>query len=111
MRDSEIKFTVKLDDKNIPEKIVWEATDSPTGKPAETKSLSISLWDHTQKNTMRIDLWAKDMPVENMKQFCIESLGGVADNILNSTGDEYMSNEIKALCEKLVKHIQEEPKK
>ncbi|MFN6946914.1 MAG: hypothetical protein ACK4ND_18360 [Cytophagaceae bacterium] len=46
-----------------------------------------------------------------MKQYCVETLGGMADGILNSTGDEFISNEIKELCIKLVKHIQEESKK
>ncbi|WMJ75052.1 gliding motility protein GldC [Cytophagaceae bacterium ABcell3] len=111
MKKSEIKFEIDLDEKNIPEKIYWDATDSPSGKLTETKALSVSLWDPKQKNTMRIDLWAKDMTVDEMKQFCIETLGGMADTIKNSTGDEVMSDEIKSLCTKLVKHVQEESKK
>ena len=72
---------------------------------SETKSISVALWDHTQKNTLRIDLWAKDMPVEDMKRFHVECLGGIAQSILSSTKDEFMSNEVNALCDRLVKHL------
>ncbi len=63
MKKSTINFTIELDQNNIPDKILWEATGKPEPGPSETKSISVALWDHTQKNTLRIDLWAKDMPV------------------------------------------------
>jgi gliding motility-associated protein GldC len=109
MKKSTVQFTIELDDKNIPEKIFWDATDKPEPGLAETKSISIALWDHTQKNTLRIDLWSKDMPVEDMKRFHIECLGGIAQSILGSTQDEFMSNEINALCDRLVKHVKANP--
>ena len=105
MKKSTINFTVELDQNNIPEKIYWEATGKPDPGLSETKSISVALWDHTQKNTLRIDLWAKDMPVEDMKRFHVECLGGIAQSILSSTKDEFMSNEVNALCDRLVKHL------
>lgn len=105
MKKSTISFTVELDDNNIPDRILWDATDKPDPGLSETKTISVSLWDHTQKNTLRIDLWAKDMPVEDMKRFHIECLGGLAQSILSSTQDEFMSQEINALCERLVEHM------
>ena len=106
MRKSEIKFTVELDKENIPERITWDADEKDQAGPTETKSISLSLWDHENKNTMRIDLWSKDMPVDEMKHFYIDCLGGLSQSILNAAGDEYMSSEISTLCDKLVKHIQ-----
>jgi gliding motility-associated protein GldC len=108
MKKSTINFTVELDQNNIPDKILWEATDKPEPGLSETKSISLALWDNSQKNTLRIDLWTKDMPVEDMKRFHIDCLGGLAQSILNATADEYMANEINALCERLVKHLQAE---
>lgn len=108
MKKSAINFTVQLDDNNVPEKILWDATDKPDPNMSETKSISLALWDDKQKNTLRIDLWTKDMPVNEMKRFYIDCLGGLAQSMLTSTGDEVMSNEVNALCEKLVKHIQKE---
>jgi gliding motility-associated protein GldC len=108
MRKTEIKFDIELDHNNVPEKISWDASDKPDHTLTETKSISIAVWDIQQKNTLRIDLWAKDMPVDEMKRFYIECLGGMAQSVLQSTGDEYISNEMNALCDRLVAHIRKE---
>jgi len=106
MKKSTIQFEVQLDENNLPEKILWDATDKPEETSSETKSISLALWDHSQRNTLRIDLWAKDMPVEDMKRFYIDCIGGFSQSVLSSTGDEFMANEMRQLCERLVKHVQ-----
>jgi len=105
MKQSTIKFEIDLDTNNVPEKILWDATDKPEAGASETKSICIALWDHEQKNTLRIDLWAKDMPVEDMKRFYVDCIGGLSQSVLSATGDEYMSNEMRQLCDKLVAHL------
>lgn len=106
MKTSTIHFTIHLDAHNVPEKIEWDATDKPESGISETKSISIALWDHQQKNTMRIDLWAKDMPVDDMKKFYIDCIGGLGQSVLTSTGDEVMAGEMNALCTRLAKHVE-----
>ena len=69
MRVSEIKFNVELDDENIPERIFWKASDGASRGLEEAKAISVSIWDHNYKETLRIDLWGKDMPVHEMKRF------------------------------------------
>ena len=105
MKKSEIKFIVSLDEKNIPEKIEWVAEDSLSQDLKESKSISLSLWDDKKKNTLRIDLWTKEMTTDDMKKFYIDCFGGLSQSILNSTGDEFMSKETNKLCEKLIEHI------
>ena len=87
---------------------MWDADEKQGEGPSETKSVSLSLWDDKTKNTLRIDLWAKDMPVEDMKRFYIDCIGGMAQSILNSTGDEYMASELNAVCDKFVTHLKNE---
>ena len=111
MRKSRITFEVELDENNIPEKIFWDATDKDDDGLNETKSITISLWDHFHKNTMRIDLWSKDMPLDEQKRFYVDCIGGLAQSILTATGDEFMSGEMNKLCDNFVKHIQEEERK
>lgn len=106
MKKSTIQFNVELDQNNVPDRILWDATDKPDPGLTETKAISVALWDHKQKNTLRIDLWTKDMPVVEMKRFYIDCLGGFAQSALTATGDEFIANEIHALCERLVKHVQ-----
>jgi gliding motility-associated protein GldC len=108
MKKSTIQFEVELDQNNVPERISWDATDKPEAGLSETKTISVALWDDKSKNTLRIDLWTKDMPVPEMKRFHIDCLGGLAQSILTSTGDEFMAGEINALCERLVAHLKSE---
>jgi len=105
---SEIKFKVDLDKDNIPEKIEWDADHKDVPGWSETKSITVSLWDHAKKNSLRIDLWTKDMPMDEMKKFYIDCVGGLAQSILNATGDEYMTNELNAVCDRLVEHVKNE---
>ena len=107
MKNSEINFKIETDNNNVPEKIYWKATDGPSQDFMETKSISISIWDHTQFNTMRMDLWAKDMTVYDMKRFCVEMLDGMAEGLMNATGDEFMAKEIRNVCSKLARHVDE----
>ena len=109
MRKTDVSFNVELDNSNFPEKIIWKASDAGR-EPNETKAISLNVWDHTQQNTLRIDLWTKDMRIDDMKKFFLDCLGGLAQTILSSTGDTYLSNEVNTLCDKLAKHIASENK-
>ncbi len=111
MKKSTIKFEIELDDKNLPKNIQWDASDKEGEGLESTKSISLNVWDNLNHSTLRIDLWTEEMSVVEMKRFYIDILGGMAQTILNSTGDEYMSEEMKELCDRLVNHVNEENKK
>ncbi|UZD23171.1 gliding motility protein GldC [Algoriphagus halophytocola] len=111
MKNSEIKFLVDLDEKSLPKNIQWDASDKEGEGLESTKSISLNIWDNLNHSTLRIDLWTEEMSVVEMKRFYIDILGGMAQTILNSTGDEYMAEEMKDLCDRLVKHVNEENKK
>jgi len=108
MKRSEINFSIELDKDNVPEKIHWNADEKEDVGFTETKSVSISLWDDSNKNTLRMDLWTKDMPADEMKRFSIDCIGGLAQSLLSATGDEYMSNEMNNLCDTLVKYLEKQ---
>lgn len=110
MKKSEIKFVIELDDKNLPKNIQWDASDKEEDGLESSKSISLNVWDNLNQSTLRIDLWTEDMSVVEMKRFYIDIIGGMAQTILNSTGDEYMSEEMKDLCDRMVKHLNEETK-
>ncbi len=104
MKKSEINFKIQLDENNVPETIQWDATDKP-GKTDHTKAITIGIWDDVEKNTLRLDLWTKEMPVDEMKMFYIDALSGMAQSILSATGDEKMANSITELCTILGKEV------
>ena len=109
MKNSEIHFDIILDENSVPETITWNATDKP-GDDDHTNAISISVWDDIEKNSMRLDLWTKEMQVHEMKKFYIDSLGGMSQSILNATGDEQMANELNELCDRFGKRLEKELK-
>lgn len=110
MKKSEIYFSIALDDKSVPEAISWRATDAGE-KIHFAKAINISLWDRDEAGTMKIDLWTKDMPVDEMKYFCIDTIGAMAQSIATATSDDVMAQKMRALCEDLMKHVEQEQQK
>lgn len=100
-RTSEIKFTIQLDDKKIPKKIEWEATDAGFDGRKECDSIMLSLWDKEEKVTMAIDLWTKDMMVENMNIHFFQIFTKMADTYLRATNN----NEVAQMIESFSKEF------
>ncbi len=95
---SEIIFKVGLDENRVPEDISWTAEDGGIENES-SKAIMLSVWDHKQKDTLRMDLWTKDMPVDEMKQFFHQTLVSMANTFERSTNDEKMSATMRDFCE------------
>jgi gliding motility-associated protein GldC len=98
MKKSDIKITVGLDENNVPEKLLWTAQDGGV-EQEEAKALMLSVWDSKAKETLRIDLWTKEMPVDEMKQFFHQTLVAMADTFQRATADEKMSDTMRDFCD------------
>ncbi|WP_201986946.1 gliding motility protein GldC [Hymenobacter rubidus] len=104
MKKSEIRFSIALDDNKVPEAISWSATDA--GPDIHfAKAINIALWDREQVGTMKIDLWTKDMPVDEMKRFVVDNIGSMAENIVTATDDKEMAQKMRALCKELSEYL------
>lgn len=95
---SEIKFIVELDENKIPEKLNWSAQDGGVDNE-EAKAVMVSIWDAKAKETLRIDLWTKEMPVDEMKQFFHQTLVAMSDTFNRATNDEKMTATMKDFCD------------
>ena len=95
---SEIKVLVELDDNRVPEKLMWSAQDGGV-EAQEAKAIMLSIWDSKAKESMRIDLWTKDMPVDEMKIFFHQTLVAMSDTFKRATDDEKMADTMKAFCD------------
>ncbi|UOX34347.1 gliding motility protein GldC [Flavobacterium sediminilitoris] len=95
---SEIKFLVELDENRVPEKLTWTAQDGGVDHE-EAKAMMVSLWDSKAQETLRIDLWTKDMPVDEMKLFFHQTLVAMSDTFQRATNDEKMSATMKDFCD------------
>jgi gliding motility-associated protein GldC len=96
--NSQIKFEIGLDENKVPEAISWTAKEGGIINE-ESKAIMISVWDHKKKDTLRMDLWTKDMPVDDMKQFYHQTLVSMADSFERATDDQKMSATMRDFCD------------
>lgn len=94
MKTAEIKLTVELDDQNIPNALTWESTDGDNKEALPAKAMFLALWDHQYKNSLRIDLWTKDMPLDEMKRFFYETLQTLGDTFLRAAPDDKVAEAV-----------------
>ncbi|AJA68103.1 MULTISPECIES: gliding motility protein GldC [Myroides] len=95
---SDINIRVELDENKVPDKLFWTAKDGGVEK-ASSKAMLLSIWDHKAKETLRIDLWTKDMPVDEMKKFFHQTLVAMSDTFERATEDEKMAATMKDFCD------------
>ena len=95
---SEIKLKVDLDENKIPETMHWTAEDGGITNE-ETKAIMLSVWDSKNKESLRIALWTKDMPVDEMKIFFHQTLTAMADTFQRATDDKRMSDTMRDFCD------------
>ncbi len=97
LHNSEITLRVGLDDNRVPETLNWSAEDGGIDNE-EAKALFLSVWDSKNKESLKIDLWTKDMPVDEMKIFFHQTLVAMSDTFMKATQDEKMTATMKDFC-------------
>jgi len=98
MQQSTIKIDVMLDPDKIPQQINWSATDSSAEMTQKAKAMCVAFWDGADKTAMRIDLWTKDMMVDEMADFYYQMLISMADTFKRATQQEEMSDDMKTFA-------------
>jgi len=95
---SKIVLNVELDENRVPEKLNWSAQDGGVDNE-EAKAIMLSVWDSKAQETLKIDLWTKDMSVDEMKLFFHQTLVTMSDTFLRATQDEKMTATMKDFCD------------
>jgi len=98
-KTSKIRFTIKLNEENIPTDIQWIATDSEHGEAKRCKSFMINMWDRDEPQTLTLNLWTNDMQMDEMYVHFYQSLMEMATSLQRSTGNSFAVEEMKAFCE------------
>jgi gliding motility-associated protein GldC len=106
MKNSTIHLDIRLDEKNIPEKIDWQATDAEAGNHEATAML-LALWDHQQKTGLSIDLWTKEMTIPEMNLFFYQTLATLGETFLRATKNKALSDEITTFAKHFFEKIKE----
>jgi gliding motility-associated protein GldC len=102
MQKSTITIDVMLDPNKIPQQILWEASDSTAAMKQKAKAMCLAFWDPEDKSALRIDLWTKDMMVDEMGDFFFQMLTTMADTFKRATNQDALSDEMKAFAKNFV---------
>lgn len=101
-RQANIDIQISLNENNVPEQISWKATDTKNNQ-ADAQAFILSFWDSDTKNSFNIDLWTKDMTVEEMKFFIFQNLLKMSNILEKSTGDQNLVQIMKDFSKKFGK--------
>lgn len=93
MEEKKIELRVKLDDKNMPVEITWDADDNKN-KASQCKAFMLSLYEKEHMETFKIDLWAKDFQIGEMDRFMFQTLRGMVDTYYRATQNKELANEM-----------------
>ena len=106
MKKSEIKIIVELDENMMPERIKWEATDAGFNGTKPAKTLMLSLWDEKENVTLGIDLWTKEMTINEMNKHFHQILLKMADTFERSTQNSQAANMISDFSSEFAKNVE-----
>ena len=95
---SDIKLNIELDENRVPEKLSFTAKDGGV-ENQDSKAMMLSVWDAEKQESLRIDLWTKDMPVDQMKVFFHQTLVSMSESYQRATQDEKMALTMKDFCD------------
>lgn len=95
MNKSTITIDVVTDENRMPDSISWSATDTSIENAQKAKAMMISFWDGAEKAALRIDLWTKDMMVDEMADFFYQTMMTMADTYGRATKYTEQVDEMK----------------
>lgn len=103
MHKSTISIDVYLDEQKVPETIKWKASDSSADAEQQAKAMMVSFWDGADKSALRIDLWTKDMMVDEMADYYYQLLMTMADTFQRATNQPELSADMKKFAQDFMK--------
>ncbi|RMG80637.1 MAG: gliding motility protein GldC [Bacteroidetes bacterium] len=86
-----IQIHVELDEKQLPAKIEWEAD----GNKRDSKAMLVSFFDRETKETMKIDLWTKDMQIAEMDRFMFQTFRALSDTYFRATQNKELATDMQ----------------
>ena len=97
MKKSTISFEIELDENHLPKKIQLNSSDGQL-KKVDIKSFLISAWDKNTNETLRIDLWTKEMMVNEMLIMYHQTLLSMASSLEKATNESNLADALRDYC-------------
>lgn len=104
MAKSTIHIEVDTDENQVPQRILWTAEDGSVNQ-RESKAMALAMWDDQDRTAMRMDLWTKEMSVEEMQHFVCQTMMTLADTFERATSDQAHAQAIRDFTEELAKRL------
>ena len=98
-RTAEIKVLIDLDDDNVPTQIEWQASEAKEDGFVSCQTVMLSLWDSDNNTTASIDLWTKEITIDDMNLHFYQMLRKMADTYLRATNNPDMAKEIHSFAD------------
>lgn len=98
MEKSTITIDVHLNEDKVPQQISWRASDSTAEGAQQAKAMMVAFWDGADKSALRVDLWTKEMMVDEMADFYFQAFMGMAESYDRATHDGLLVNDIKTFA-------------
>tara|TARA_B110000014_G_C19932701_1_gene482520 strand:- start:350 stop:721 length:372 start_codon:yes stop_codon:yes gene_type:complete len=98
-KKSQLNINFELDVNQVPEKISWESINEDQKTNNTAKASFLSFWDEKQLSTMSLDLWTKEMSVEEMSKFYFQQFMNMADSFEKATNEDQMALAIRDFAE------------
>jgi gliding motility-associated protein GldC len=95
MNKSTITIDVITDENRVPHSIAWTASDTTVENIQKAKAMMIAFWDGAEKAALRIDLWTKEMMVDEMADFFYQTMMTMADTYGRATKYHDQVDEMK----------------
>ena len=95
MSTSTISINVQMDENRVPASISWNASDTTLEHAQKAKAMMLSFWDGSEKTALRIDLWTKDMMIDEMADFFYQTMMTMADSYGRATKEDETVDEMK----------------
>lgn len=95
------------DENRVPDSILWSATDTSAENAQRAKAMMISFWDGAEKAALRIDLWTKDMMVDEMADFFYQTMMTMADTYGRATKYNEQVDEMKTFAKNFYEKFRE----
>jgi len=94
VKSSDITIRIGLDGQGVPVKMEWGASDRDGGALEECKAMVVALFDKEHRDTLRIDLWTKEMQVMEMDRFMYQILRSLSETYLRATQNKDMAEDM-----------------
>lgn len=95
LKKNRIEIEVSLGEDKIPEKIEWNTSVEGIDKGADCKAMMLSFFERPTMDTLRMDLWTKDMQVGEMDRFFFQTLRAMADTYFKATQNQQLASDMQ----------------